>query len=632
MLHIRKRFSSKFLRHGIVFLLLCGLFLMFLLQFVNDAFFDTDEGDIYANGCAIASGYHLYSEVYSQHMPFTYYFSALFWELGAQSIISQRIAFYCFFVLSWTILYFRYQSDIGKTVLILYPILLCFAVCTYDMGTTVLSEHLAGLGFVILVLEYIRFCKRRNLSVSSCIFISYAIILTFGTIFIAAYGVAVVALFVVVKEIQWLIEDQTPFSIWIRNCLKLFLKLAFWCLLPWGILMVYYSIIGCLKDAIYYAYTFNREVYSIYTGGYGSSALEGALSGLKNLFEMITSYFNSPLSLASSAQIAICFLSVIGIIYQFAEKRFVEGCAMVVLIIALATRGIWNFHGTQCVSLFCLLAAIASKHIFSNIIHKGTCVKEGVFIALCYLIIASIYFTNLSNPFSASDTHTMMSRVLDVITDEGEPVWSTALGQNTTYIQSKTTPYKAITTPWFSEAAAQNIMEEYPQGPTRIIIHNTSNSVWGVDIQDYAPELCEYIDANYSHLFSLLYVRNDVYDEVLRMISEDEFMQSFFNSRPKYIENVERKTVTITIENPTYEGNNIYFAVWSADDGQDDLFWYAAEPMGDGSIGCTVDLQAHLGNLNQGQMIIHIYMEKDGEMLLLSEDTFMVDLPRYTHE
>ena len=134
-MQIRNRVTLNMLKRGMTFLLLFGLFFLILLQFVNDDFFDSDEGDIFANGAGIASGYHLYSELYSQHMPFTYYFSALFWKLGAQSITSQRIAFYFFFALSWTILYFRYQSDVGKIALIIYPILFCFAICLYSMGT-----------------------------------------------------------------------------------------------------------------------------------------------------------------------------------------------------------------------------------------------------------------------------------------------------------------------------------------------------------------------------------------------------------------------------------------------------------------------------------------------------------------
>ena len=77
-----------------------GLFLLYFviqLQFLADPWFGTDELDIMMIGKRIAGGELLYKDICSQHMPFSYYISAIFVKLGARSVSEQRIAFYLFF-------------------------------------------------------------------------------------------------------------------------------------------------------------------------------------------------------------------------------------------------------------------------------------------------------------------------------------------------------------------------------------------------------------------------------------------------------------------------------------------------------------------------------------------------------
>ena len=79
-----------------------GLFLLYFviqLQFLADPWFGTDELDIMMIGKRIAGGELLYKDICSQHMPFSYYISAIFVKLGARSVSEQRIAFYLFFTI-----------------------------------------------------------------------------------------------------------------------------------------------------------------------------------------------------------------------------------------------------------------------------------------------------------------------------------------------------------------------------------------------------------------------------------------------------------------------------------------------------------------------------------------------------
>ena len=100
-----------------------GVFLLFLLlqlKYLNYPWFPSDEQDIMQGGKAIARGFALYKDFLSQHMPVSYYISAVFELLGAHTITMQRIFFYSFYALMWIVIYIRYQNVVNKWTLLFY--------------------------------------------------------------------------------------------------------------------------------------------------------------------------------------------------------------------------------------------------------------------------------------------------------------------------------------------------------------------------------------------------------------------------------------------------------------------------------------------------------------------------------
>ena len=75
-------------------LLLVLVYFVMLMFYINEPFFESDEGDIYMVGAAIANGRLLYRDITSQHMPVMYYIAAVFSLLGASTITAFRIWFY----------------------------------------------------------------------------------------------------------------------------------------------------------------------------------------------------------------------------------------------------------------------------------------------------------------------------------------------------------------------------------------------------------------------------------------------------------------------------------------------------------------------------------------------------------
>ncbi len=81
------------------------------------------------------------------------------------------------------------------------------------------------------------------------------------------------------------------------------------------------------------------------------------------------------------------------------------------------------------------------------------------------------------------------------------------------------------------------------------------------------------------------------------------------------------RTMQLAVRN-TGDYNQVYFPVWSEENGQDDIEWCAAVRQKDGSWTCTVDLTAHH---SAGTYQIHVYGEKDGALQMLTQTTADVE-------
>ena len=69
-------------------------------------------------------------------------------------------------------------------------------------------------------------------------------------------------------------------------------------------------------------------------------------------------------------------------------------------------------------------------------------------------------------------------------------------------------------------------------------------------------------------------------------------------------------------------GENLWFAVWSEENGQDDIVWYPAVKQADGTWTYTVNLANHNST---GNYLIHVYGAKNGKMEMLTNTTAYVE-------
>ena len=543
-----------------------GYILLFLIYFVlqfksiNQSYFDTDEFDVFAGGEAVWRGAWLYRDYLSQHMPFSYYISAVFWLFGAHSVLAQRIYFYAAFSAVWVYMVKRYSDIVSKKCLMVFPAVFIMLINCYDMGTSILSEHMNAVGIIFLLLEFRLFLKneQKNISLSSSVIISVSILLTFGTTFVSAFMLLVLFLMVAYSEICIVRKSclkGKELTVYLFNKYK---KLVICCAAPWIVLLAVYTAAGVL-DALVYA------------------------------------------------------------IFHIISHNKKEGVLWLFIIIESATRGVFNFHSTHftaVIALLCSMCFFDSTQCESNV--KSSNIIE----TLKYVILGTVSLVYVSGAgafisVSLSSQPSEMSVFMNAITDKNEGIWCCQLACNRAFIEAERYGYKAITVPWFWDAYGRQFLNEFGDQPPRVCIFNKDLEVWGHNVNDYAPELVEYVNSHYTEFSPLLYIRNDYYDEAVSKIKETGVMYISTESQsdPSLIE--------ISLENADKDYSEVAFPVWSEENGPDDIIWYQAVKNEDNNWFCKIDPNAHLYS---GNLTINAYgkTETDSEMEMLTERSVYV--------
>ena len=509
-------------QYGLVFI----AFFLVQYKFLNDTWFGTDELDIMLGGKAIANGFQLYGDFISQHMPFSYYLSAVFEFFGAGTVTTQRFAFYLFYALVWTFIYARYQRVVSKAALFFYPICFSFLIVCYDMGTTILSEHLAGLGFVILFLEFLNFYEKRKLKLHNYLVLSLAVLLTFGTIFIGIFGIFAICMGVLICEIRWAIEDRKKITAFIVEMCKKYIPLFFWVAVPWIVLFVYYFVKNNVRVAFFSAYTINRAIYPKYNG-FGDNILKTLLSGVDWAAGTITGLFNPETLDYRTVVIAIVAALVVLYLVWTAKTRGKFLCAVLTgYLMLLGVRGFFNFHGTHSVAVISLMITIVMTEVLIG--GREAFAKRKLWyktlVAGLVVMISAPYMSTFSNIGNRSFTEgvSVVGDALHKITEEREGVWQLSFSNEILIAADRTGIQNVGATPWMWEAFGNKALSTYGENPPRVALYNKDSECWGHLLVDYAPELVTYMDTYYTQYGDTqIYIRNDYYEEALEIINSN---------------------------------------------------------------------------------------------------------------
>ena len=497
-------------------------------KFLNDAWFGTDELDIMVVGKSIARGQLLYKDVCSQHMPFSYYFSAFFDLIGFRTVDEQRLAFYFLIAVLWAVVYVRYSHVINGKALLLAPVVLCSVLQSYDMGTEILSEHLAGCGAVILLLEYLDFINTKKITIGSSVMISVAVVLTFGTIFISIYSIFFIGVGVLILEIKQFRNEKEKISLKIINLIKKYLKLIIIVAIPWMVLFTYYKATDSFGDFIFGSYTLNRTIYQEYNGGMGSNVFSLFLQPI----DMVGGFFTSTMNIAEWNYTIILFWvvligSVIYVCKLWLAGNKTESVIIFMFTYSLGIRGIFNFHGTACVQVLTLLfsSILFSEFIGTESEFKNKSVYKQAFVFILIFFVLSGYFKDISEVTSIKindDEMNMEAKIVNALTEEDEKVWCPVLSNYILMLADRPVGLGYPATPWTWRGYKKNFKKE-KKNPARVMIYFEGLDVWGNNQDEYAKPIKKLVKKKYTQVDGMcVYVRNDYYEEARKIIDSIE--------------------------------------------------------------------------------------------------------------
>ena len=416
-------------------LLFCTFFSFYMPFMKGEEFMD--ELDVFIIGNEVAHGAEMYKVTVSQHMPFSYYISAVITLLvHPHNPYMYRFCMYILWSALWTGLFFRYRKHINPAALILLPLLYLTELGLYSNGSMMISEHWAGIGHVILLLELLCYAKTKRLTLSSCIWISVSILLSFGCVFSSAYSIAFVAVGVFLHQI-WMVAVQTPKEqrAQVRwQVLRDDGLLLLCVLLPWLILMGWYAITGNIQNFIFSVYTLNVDIYSQYTGGFGTDAWGTLLDFLPSfmgyLQRSISALFSGNISLDTLAAVLHTVGPVV-VSLLFCFKSPFLGLAYFFSTISIAMRGFDNFHALHfiCAASLsaCLIVGWAVRLPFrhwKNPLAYIACAC-GLFLMgqFVYPYLPSVVKTpEIIAKAGLTDHNTEELELVDVVTDTGEKI------------------------------------------------------------------------------------------------------------------------------------------------------------------------------------------------------------------
>lgn len=498
--------------------ILFALYFAVHFLFLKSPVFDTDEEDITLAGKAIARGFVLYREYTSQHMPVSYYVSAVFEFLGAHSIYAQRIMFYIFFSAMWVLIYKIYKKDFNSKALAVYPFIFMCEICSYEYGGAVLSEHLAGIGMVILLLEFLRFRNLKELSWQQMVLICVAVLLTFGTMFVTVFSVAVIVLGVFIKELSDIRNDKTTGrDLKLKERIISLGKLVGITVAPWAVYIVYLALIGNLSLFIYSAYTMNRTIYPKYLGSFSNGILGSVAESFSTGFGSLAGNRN-----ISNIVVIVGFIAFVTYL-AYVKKRYVDSVITLMLVVICGgTRGMFAFHGSHSVELLCLTTAL----FFFEVCYGKLCdrSKAGIIpIMLTTFCIIAVVTPATSFLSYLSGTEERVQKpivsLIKEITDEDEGIWMCSTDNDLFQECDRVPVYGISLSPWWYEAQHERVLETLGDDPPRICILDVGYTVWGYQSDEYAAEMIQYVHEHYTQLTcaesgTRVYVRNDMIDTI----------------------------------------------------------------------------------------------------------------------
>ena len=471
-----------------------------------------DELDNMRGGIVISDGGVLYRDYVTQHTPIMYYLCGLFAKLGADSVGQFRLSYYMFVAMIWGLLFYRHSKLLGIKRFYLFIIFECMLTATIAgiQGYMVLSEGVQGICLVALLLEFVSYIKKPDISWSRSIVISLSVWGAIGVAFISVYSISIVFIVFVVIEISKIIKN--------KNCIKKSLirycPLFICSVIPPLIGIIYFKINKSLYIAYNQAYLFNREVYSRYQST-GKNIFLPYVSSIKNYFALIADTFNNVINAKASFD---DMLKVFVIISAFAivvralyKKKY--GSIVPLLAMIFSCPRDFSFHSLPVFYLAVFIVFYYGNDLLA--MTKKLSLPISVFTGI---IITSIFVRwTCENIQSEQQPISEFESKIISITDYGEDLYIDAYSYDSLYFLYKNRGLAnraSYMLPWYMDWFEQNAIEDLDSHSPNLVIYIPDKEVWGLKYFDAA--FAEDLRNNYTQLSGdsdIVWIRNDLIDK-----------------------------------------------------------------------------------------------------------------------
>lgn len=512
-------------------------FFAFCLYFslLSEPYF-TDEQDVIFGGYNIAKGRDVYKSYLSQHMPFSYYFAAIPALLGARTIYQFRIGAYLMLSFVWELIFLRHRSKFHVASLFAMPLLYLFMLKNTPLGTVMISDHWQGIGQVIVMLELIRYSESRDIGLPCAGMVSLGIVLSFGTVFVAAYPLFCCFLGVAIIQIQYLRQigkkEIAERKRLLRKAAMEDLRLVLICLAPFILLAIWYLFSGNLENAVSGAYTVNTQFYSKYTGGFGSNPLSIVWETFENFARFLS---NSVQHLQDTPWpcllIIIQAVGLAAFCISLGRRSIIAAGAVFLSAIYSGVRSFDSFHGMPYIAMASAAIALGTGELLQKKTERksfriiGWIAAGGIAAVLLSDFVIWFGYNILYPQILRYETASAETQILDLLTEPEEevhscdtPIFSQSLMDLDLIPQEAC---DAVSIPWYYDMWSDRQMASIRKEP-HILLYDREEKTWGYVLHEHAPEFDAFVAEHYSRLpqSENIWVSNDFYPEAKRKLSE----------------------------------------------------------------------------------------------------------------
>lgn len=479
-----------------------GIISFLLLSPFCNSFQFGDETDNILGGLAIAKGGVLYRDYVTQHTPLTYYLCSIFALFGARSVEQFRLVYYLFEAVAWGLLYKRHKVQFGKKMFFL-PLFECVVVNSMQLmfghpaGCMILYDGVQAFCLVVLILELFKFCKDKTWDWSTAAIVSASAWGSLGAAFLSAYVLLWIAFAFFIVEIKiWKNENLTL----IEFC-KRYLKLSIALCVPLLFVTGYFILNDSLGRAFDLFYSFNREVYSRYTGGFGNSVFALFVYSFQSFFDTVVNDINLLMNAKATTTIVlqlIILITVSSIIVCMLRRRlYLKSVILFLILCSAGFRGYDNYHGLAVWYIAIMVIVLFYDELFDSLPKARVPLLSVVAIYSLSVFIHNLGDNLLYEQKSVSD----LDCFIVSSTDENEKILVDHWEINVPYLLYKNreiinrVPYIM---PWYVDWYEKDLIEDLKKNKTRYVVFNEDANWWGHT--HFANNFVTVLKQNYTRL------------------------------------------------------------------------------------------------------------------------------------